>query len=300
VDWLDTPIDVARLVRVLDRPIVSNGNTRPRILHVDSNRDALTVVAKALGARAEVMSTDSIDEARRALASKRFDVAVLDVGLAVGTGFDLLHELRDREGSAIPLVVFSPQDANPAFAAQIRSALIKSRTSIDDLICSPNLDRARQPCCTRDHARPNLKGPQRPVNKGSDVGRRNAWIDGKARTAVVHDHGAIHDIGAVEEHFRSWQQDPYHLWRNQIGDSNEAPVHWIVINRDNHVGRRQRRPTDISVALSPIDPPRPPFLGWNPEPPEVYVTIPMPVMEGDPSQSASCGASTQYQPYSSE
>jgi hypothetical protein len=39
-----------------------------------------------------------------------------------------------REGDAIPLVAFSPQDANPAFAAQFRSALIKSRTSIDDLI----------------------------------------------------------------------------------------------------------------------------------------------------------------------
>ena len=136
VDWLDTPIDVARLVRVLDQPIVRNGRARPRILYVDSNRDMLSVVGKALGARAEVMSTDSIDEARRALASNRFDVAVLDVGLAVGTGFDLLHELRDGDGDAIPLVVFSPQDANPAFAAQIRSALIKSRTSIDDLIAT--------------------------------------------------------------------------------------------------------------------------------------------------------------------
>jgi DNA-binding response OmpR family regulator len=136
VDWLDTPIDVARLVRVLDRPIAGNGNTRPRILHVDSDPELLRIVAKALGAKAEVMSVDSIDEARRVLAANRFDVAVLDVALAAGSGFDLLHELRDGEGDAIPLVVFSPQDANPVFAAKVQSVLIKSRTSIDDLIAT--------------------------------------------------------------------------------------------------------------------------------------------------------------------
>jgi signal transduction histidine kinase/DNA-binding response OmpR family regulator len=136
VDWLDAPIDVARLVRVLDRPIARNGNTRPRILHVDSDPELLRAVSNALAAKAEVMSVDSIDNARRALAANRFDVAVLDVALAAGSGFELLHELRDSEGDAIPLVVFSPRDANPVFGVQVRSALIKSRTSIDNLIAT--------------------------------------------------------------------------------------------------------------------------------------------------------------------
>jgi signal transduction histidine kinase/DNA-binding response OmpR family regulator len=136
LDWLDTPIDVARLVRVLDRPIARNGKTRPRILHVDADAELLRAVAAALGAGAEVMSVASIDEARRALAANRFDVAVLDVALAAGSGFELLHELRNGDGDAIPLVVFSPQDANPVFAVQVRAALTKSRTSIDSLIAT--------------------------------------------------------------------------------------------------------------------------------------------------------------------
>jgi PAS domain S-box-containing protein len=136
LDWLDKPIDVARLVRVLDRPIARNGNARPRILHLDSDPEMLRVVAKELGAKAEVMSVESVDEARRALAANRFDVAVLDVALAAGSGFELLHALRDSEGDAIPLVVFSPQDENPAFAVQVRAALTKSRTSIDKLIAT--------------------------------------------------------------------------------------------------------------------------------------------------------------------
>lgn len=136
VDWLDAPIDITRLVRVIDRPIARGGTTRPRILHVDSDQDALRAVAEALGANAEVLSVDSIDEARRALASSRFDLAVLDVAVAAGSGFDLLHDLRNTEGDAIPLIVFSPQSANPVFSAQLRSALIRSRTSIDDLIAT--------------------------------------------------------------------------------------------------------------------------------------------------------------------
>ncbi len=134
VDWLDKPIDVDRLVRVLDRAIAGNGDTHPRILHVESDPELLRVVSDALGAKVEVMSVDSIEEARRALAANRFDVAVLDVALAAGSGFELLHELRDGEGDAIPLIAFSPGDNNPVFAAQLRSALIKSRTSIDNLI----------------------------------------------------------------------------------------------------------------------------------------------------------------------
>ncbi len=136
LDWLDTPIDVGRLVRVLDRPIARNGSGRPRILHLDSDRDALRLVAEALSARAEVMSVDSIEEAQRALAGNRFDVAVLDVALALGSGVTLLQALRDSEGEAIPLVVFSPQDDNPLFAKQVRAALISSRTSIDSLVAT--------------------------------------------------------------------------------------------------------------------------------------------------------------------
>ena len=110
LDCFDTPIDVDRLLRVLDRPMVRKGSAKPRVLHLDANRDALRTVAKALGASAEIMSVCSIDDARRALADNRFDVALLDVALALGSGFELLHALRDSDGDGIPLVVFSPHE----------------------------------------------------------------------------------------------------------------------------------------------------------------------------------------------
>ena len=51
--------------------------------------------------------------------------------------FSCIEFCARREGAdAIPLVVFSPHDANPVFAVQVRAALTKSRTSIDNLIAT--------------------------------------------------------------------------------------------------------------------------------------------------------------------
>ncbi len=86
LDWLAKPVDTERLLRVLNRPIVRDSFVRPRILHVDDDRDVLRMVALALGSTAEVVSAESIDEARHLLEANHFDLAVLDVTLAEGFG----------------------------------------------------------------------------------------------------------------------------------------------------------------------------------------------------------------------
>ena len=84
LDWLAKPVDTERLLRVLNRPIVRDCFVRPRILHLDDDRDVLRLVAQALGSTADVVSVESIDEARHVLDSQQFDLAVLDVGAGGG------------------------------------------------------------------------------------------------------------------------------------------------------------------------------------------------------------------------
>jgi PAS domain S-box-containing protein len=133
LDWLEKPVDTERLVHVLSRPIVRDNYVRPRILHLDGDRDVLRLVAQALGSSAEVVSAESIDEARYALDRNHFDLAVLDVGLAEGFGLDLLPDLCGPDGRPIPVVVFSAQDS-PEVAARVLAVLSKSRASIDNLV----------------------------------------------------------------------------------------------------------------------------------------------------------------------
>jgi signal transduction histidine kinase len=132
LDWMNKPVDLDRLVRLLAKPVVHEASRRPRILHVDKDN----TVARALGEIGDVVTVNSIEEAKRALKAGDFDLAVLDVALAKGASPDLLPELRDSRGNVIPVVVFSASGANLASDAQMQAALAKSHTSIDSLVAT--------------------------------------------------------------------------------------------------------------------------------------------------------------------
>ena len=132
LDWLHKPVDFDRLMRLLAKPVVRDASRRPQILHVDEDN----IVARALGEIGDVVTVNSIEEARRALKAGDFDLAVLDVALAKAASPDLLPELRDSKGNVIPVVVFSANGADLASDAQVQAALVKSHTSIDSLVAT--------------------------------------------------------------------------------------------------------------------------------------------------------------------
>jgi PAS domain S-box-containing protein len=134
--WLSKPLDVALLLRTLHPTVVRNGSTRLHILHIDDDPNVLAVVAQALDGDALVVSVATIEEARRALAASHFDLVVMDLVLDGSPGLDLLAELHDSAGEAIPVIVYSARGANAACAAQVQAALTKSRASIDNLIAT--------------------------------------------------------------------------------------------------------------------------------------------------------------------
>jgi PAS domain S-box-containing protein len=131
---VDKPVDIDRLAQALDRVVVREANGRPHILHVDDDPDVLEVVAQALGTTANVMSVDSIEDARRALSTHTFDLAVLDIELGPVSGLDLLPELRSGTGRAIPVIIFSANGANLVRDPQVQASLAKSRDALDSLV----------------------------------------------------------------------------------------------------------------------------------------------------------------------
>lgn len=134
LDWLRKPVDLDRLVDSVDAARARLHTNKPRVLHVEDDRDVRRLVAAALEGHAEVCSADGVLAARRMLAERNFDLAIVDLSLADGSGVELLPELRCNGKSPLPVVIFSAQDADPEIAGLVDAHLTKARTPIDDLI----------------------------------------------------------------------------------------------------------------------------------------------------------------------
>lgn len=134
VDWLTKPVSAERLAETLQEALTAVPSPSSRVLHVDDDPDLLDVVSAALEGRAEVTSVTSLEKAREVLAENRFDLVILDLGLADGSGTELLPYLRHSDGSLVPVIIFSAQDADAALVGKVDAVLTKSRTSLGRLV----------------------------------------------------------------------------------------------------------------------------------------------------------------------
>lgn len=133
LDWLHKPGEVARLVDRIGAAGARSGDL-PKVLHVEDDPDVVALVAAALEGHAEVIPAPSVAVARSELARQIFDLAVVDLTLADGSGIALLPELRRNSNGPIPVVIFSAQDADPETADLVDAYLTKARTPISTLV----------------------------------------------------------------------------------------------------------------------------------------------------------------------
>lgn len=105
----------------------------PGILHLDDDPDMLRVLSSVFEDRAELFSTPSVVEARAAIRHTGFDAAILDIGLADGSGLEIVPLLRERSAT-MPIIVFTAQEVDAADLDGVDLVLVKSRASLDRLV----------------------------------------------------------------------------------------------------------------------------------------------------------------------
>jgi PAS domain S-box-containing protein len=135
LERLQKPPDLVRLAEILSHAVMHNGNGRPKILHVDDDNDVRELVREMLESIASIVSAASADEARAAVPMHDFDLAIVDIDLGTVSGLDLLVDLRKRDGSPLPVIVFSAYAAELADNVQVEVNLSKSSsTSLSRLV----------------------------------------------------------------------------------------------------------------------------------------------------------------------
>lgn len=105
----------------------------PVILHVDDDPDMLAVVAGVFDGKAIVHSAPSVAEAQELIKRNRYDGAILDVGMLDGCGTDLAVPLR-KHSHALPIILFTAQEAEGGNNDGIDLVLVKSRATLDTLV----------------------------------------------------------------------------------------------------------------------------------------------------------------------
>jgi PAS domain S-box-containing protein len=131
VDWMEKPVDPDRLTDLVRAALTAQEPAGNVILHVDDDRDIRAVVATALADAGEVVSVETLAQARAFLAERTPSLVILDLELRDGSGLELLQDLKDE---SVPVIVFSAQDAQGDFGRQVTAVLVKSRTSLAGLV----------------------------------------------------------------------------------------------------------------------------------------------------------------------
>jgi DNA-binding response OmpR family regulator len=129
IDWLDKPIDTARLLQAVQRAVTHGADARLHILHVEDDADVRAITAAVVQEIAVVTAVESIAEAKAQLAQAAFDLVLLDISLPDRSGLELLPVIANCTTPPTPVLIFSAQDLPLAAAVQGPAALIKSRTS---------------------------------------------------------------------------------------------------------------------------------------------------------------------------
>jgi PAS domain S-box-containing protein len=134
MDWLVKPIDPDRLLAAVRGALShGSGDGRPVLLHVEDDPDLVRIVATLLEEGCDVVPAMSLAQARGQLATRPFDLILLDMQLPDGDGSELLASLP-APNAATPVVIFSANEVGAELAARVQQSLVKSRTSNSELV----------------------------------------------------------------------------------------------------------------------------------------------------------------------
>src|SRR4030081_1766611 len=134
-----------------------------------------------------------------------------------------------------------------------------------------------------EHDRTHLVGRNRTAYRGRDDSRCDTRVH--REIALANDDRAVLDHRLLDQYlgFRRRHHDGGDLGRREVSDAHQDPVIGLLDYFDDDLFGRHRCPADMLAAAAPIDEGRTPFLAGNPDPADLALQYPAPIVEGDPA-----------------
>ncbi len=103
----------------------------PEVLHIEDNPDISMIVSKILSNIVNITHVTSLEEARKSIAEKSFDLAIIDLVLPDGSGLDMVNELKAAQPSTA-IIIHSAHEISETIH-DVDAVMSKMYTMHDDL-----------------------------------------------------------------------------------------------------------------------------------------------------------------------
>ena len=218
--YLEKPVDRDALFTALtrtrdfvDRPV------RNLIVVEDDEKQRASIAALIGDGDVEVTAVGTAAGALEALAQRRFDCAIIDLGLPDRPGADLIEDIRQRpEGADLPIIVYTGQDLLPdeeeRIGRQASTIIVKDVDSAQRLLdetalflhraigATPGDDGRRDGAAILVEPAPaEVERRERPVAQAPDPGSPRDGLGGRKVLIVDDDMRNIFSLtSALEQH----------------------------------------------------------------------------------------------------
>jgi PAS domain S-box-containing protein len=135
IDWLDKPIDEARLIAAVRHSLPRHALNKLRILHVEDDTDLSHRIATLGQEVANFEMATTLAQARQKLTQHHYDLVILDPDLPDGNGFELLPDIKARQ-PAPQVIVLSGRELNLHQRGEVDEAFVKSKSSNESLLAA--------------------------------------------------------------------------------------------------------------------------------------------------------------------
>lgn len=115
-------------------PAAARSSSKPRILHVEDDRDFSEVLTASLGDAVEVFLATSLKEAQRLISSHDFDLFIIDWELPDGHGSTLLEDISRLHGDAPVIALSGHEDVAPDI--RVLKSITKSTVGMHEIVAS--------------------------------------------------------------------------------------------------------------------------------------------------------------------